>query len=51
MYGIQEGGTDEPICRAAMEMQTQRADLWTPWGKERVERIETVALKGMYYHM
>ena len=28
-YGIQKDGTDEPICRAATEMQTQRKDLWT----------------------
>ena len=27
--GIQKDGTDEPICRAATEMQTQRKDLWT----------------------
>ena len=26
VYGIQEDGTDEPICRAAMETQTQRTD-------------------------
>ena len=24
IYGIQKNGTDEPICRAAIEMQTQR---------------------------
>ena len=29
MYGIQKNGTDEPICRAGIETQTQRADLWT----------------------
>ena len=36
IYGIQKDGTDEFICRAAMEMQTQRTDLWT-WevGEER----------------
>ena len=28
-YGIQKDGTDEPICRAAMEMQSQRTELWT----------------------
>ena len=27
--GIQEDGTDETICRAAIEMQTQRTDMWT----------------------
>ena len=32
IYGIQKNGTNqrnEPICRAAIEMQTQRTDLWT----------------------
>ena len=29
IYGIQKAGTDEPICRAAMEMQTQRTDSLT----------------------
>ena len=28
--------TDGPTCRAGIEMQTQRADLGTQWGKERV---------------
>ena len=34
VYGIQKDGTDEPICRAAMEKQTQKIDLWT-WGEGR----------------
>ena len=29
IYGIQKDGTDEFICRAAMEKETQRTDLWT----------------------
>ena len=29
IYGIQKGGTDEPMCRAAVEMQTQRTDVDT----------------------
>ena len=29
IYGIQKEGTDEFICRAAMEKQTKRTDLWT----------------------
>ena len=33
-YGIQKDGTDEPICRAAMETQTQRTDLRMQWGEE-----------------
>ena len=34
MYGIQKDGTDEPICRASMETQTFRTDLWTQlWGE------------------
>ena len=28
IYGIQKDGTDEFICRAVMEKQTQRTDLW-----------------------
>ena len=32
IYGIQKDGTDEVICRAAMETQTQKTDLWTRCG-------------------
>ena len=35
MYGIQRDGTGEPICRAAVEMQTQRTDLWAHGGGRR----------------
>ena len=28
--------TDESIFMAVMEMQTQKTNLWTQWGKERV---------------
>ena len=38
IYGIWKDSTDEPICRAAMEKQTWRTDLWM-WGKERKERM------------
>ena len=41
-YGIWKDGTDESICRAAVEMLTYRADLWTQWGKERERRIQRV---------
>ena len=34
IYGIQKDGTDEFICRAAMEKQTQRTDLQTWQGEE-----------------
>jgi len=36
IYGIKKNGTDEPICRAGIETQMQRVDLWTRQGKERV---------------
>ena len=36
IYGIQKNGTAKPICRKEMEMQTQRTDMWTQWGKEGV---------------
>ena len=29
IYGIQKNGTEELICRAAMEKQTFRIDFWT----------------------
>ena len=34
--GIQKTGTDEPICRAGIEMQMQRTELWA-WGGVGVE--------------
>ena len=34
MYGIQKDFTDEPVCRAGIETQIQRTDMWK-WG-ERV---------------
>ena len=48
MYGIKKDGTDEPIHRAAVEMQ--RTDLDTA-GEKEVGMIERVALKHTYYHM
>ena len=40
MESRKKNGTDEPICRARIEMQTQRMDLWTHRGKEKVkERV------------
>ena len=38
IYGIQKNVIDEPICRAAVETQTQRTDLWT-WGWGEDERM------------
>ena len=35
---IWKDGTDEIICRAAMETQTKRTDLWT-WLGERKESV------------
>ena len=32
MYGIQKDGTDEPIYRATVDMQTQKTDLWKQVG-------------------
>ena len=44
IYGIQKDGTDELTCRASVETQTQRRDIWTQW-KERVAQTERVALR------
>ena len=37
-----------PICGPAIETQTQKTDLWTQSGKERVRQISRVALKHIY---
>ena len=31
--GIQKNGTDEPVCRAEIETQMQRTNVWTPRGE------------------
>ena len=28
--GIQKNGTDEPVCKAEIETQMQRTNIWTP---------------------
>ena len=49
----EKDGTDEPICRAAMETQTQRTGWWTRevGKKETVGRTERVARNCIHYHM
>ena len=38
--GIQKNGTDEPICKAEIETQTQRINIWTPrGGKEEWDEL------------
>ena len=49
--GIYKDSTDEPMCRTAMEMQSQRIDLWTPQGKERVGQTQRVAPKHIKNHV
>ena len=39
-YVIYENGADEPICRAEIEVQTSRMNLWTQREKKRVVRTE-----------
>ena len=52
VYGIQKDGTDEPIGRAAMEMQTQVTDLLHRGGEgESVGWMERVSWKHIHYHM
>ena len=31
--GIQKNGTDEPVCKAEIEIQMQRTNVWTPRGE------------------
>ena len=46
IYGIQKDGTDEPNCRAAVEMQTQRTDLWA-WEAEGEKKGGMTEESGM----
>ena len=44
-WGIQEtSGTGDLICRAGIDMQMQRMEMWTPWGRETVGGVESVPL-------
>ena len=44
-YGIQKDGSEEFICRAAMEKQTQKTDLWVRGEGRRVRRMQRVTRK------
>ena len=35
LCGIQKNGTDEPVCKAEIETQMQRTNVWTPGEKVR----------------
>ena len=37
--GIWKNGTDELICKAEIESQIQRTNLWTPKGQEQGEEL------------
>ena len=36
IYGIQKDGNDDPVCKAAKEIQIYRTDFWTMWERESV---------------
>ena len=42
LYGIWKDGTDEPVCRTATEMQTQRTDSGPHSGKEGVGQMQSI---------
>ena len=51
MSEIWKDNTEEPICRAEMEMQTQRTDLWTwGWGEGEGGMNGDSAWKHIYFH-
>ena len=49
IYAIWKHDTDELICRAGTESQTQTTDLWTQQGQDRVGCTERVALEYNYH--
>ena len=42
VWNVEKNGTDEPVCRAATEMQTEN-DLKTQRGKEMVVQTESLS--------
>ena len=40
--GSEKNGTDKPICRAGIETQTWRMDMWIQWRKQWVGRIARI---------
>ena len=42
VWNVEKNGTDEPVCRAATEMQTEN-DLKTQRGKEMVGQTESLS--------
>ena len=44
IYGILNNGTDEPVCRAGLEMQMQRMDSGTQRRKEGMSRENSIAM-------
>ena len=45
-----KNGTDEPICRAGLEMQAWSTDLGKQQEKEKVGWLERAVLKHTHYH-
>ena len=48
IYAIQKYGTDEPICRAAMQTQTQRTDMDKGWEEEREGEMNAESSMEVY---
>ena len=46
---IQKNDTDEPICRAGIETQTERADMWT-WQGGEGSRVNSEIGIDIYIH-
>ena len=51
IYTIWKTGTQELICKTWIEMQMQRIDTWTQWGKGRVKQIGRVGLTYIPYYV
>jgi len=51
IYAIYKNGTNESICRAGTQMQTQRTDLCTQQGKFVLGRTKRRALTYIYYEV
>ena len=49
--GIQKNGTDEPICKAEIQTQAQRTNVWTPRRERGGIDGDTWGLTNTYYYV
>ena len=49
MWNLEKNGIDDLICKAEIETQIQKTNIWIPRGKQGVGGIGTLGLKHIHY--